>query len=65
VRRAGVTTALQHLNLLGLTEAKRGRIVIRDRTGLERFAGDIIPRARSRDAPSHRLERPARKPAVQ
>jgi CRP-like cAMP-binding protein len=50
VRRAGVTTALQHLNLLGLTEAKRGRIVVRDRPGLERFAGDIyrVPEAEAR-----------------
>ena len=50
VRRAGVTTALQHLNLLGFTEAKRGRIMIRDRAGLERFAGDIyrVPEAETR-----------------
>jgi CRP-like cAMP-binding protein len=50
VRRAGVTTALQHLHLLGLTEAKRGRVVIRDRAGLERFAGDIyrVPEAETR-----------------
>ena len=50
VRRAGVTTALQHLNMLGLTEPHRGRILIRNRTGLERFAGDLyrIPETETR-----------------
>jgi CRP-like cAMP-binding protein len=50
VRRAGVTTALQHLHELGLTEARRGRILISDRAGLERFAGEIyrVPEAETR-----------------
>lgn len=50
VRRAGVTTALQHLNMLGLTDPRRGRIVIRDRAGLERFAGEFyrVPESETR-----------------
>jgi CRP-like cAMP-binding protein len=40
VRRAGVTIALQVLERQGLIEGARGLIVIRDRRGLEAFAGE-------------------------
>lgn len=40
VRRAGVTTALRSLNTAELIQSHRGRIIISDRTALEKFAGD-------------------------
>jgi CRP-like cAMP-binding protein len=40
VRRAGVTVALHKLVELELVSTARGTVSIRDRTGLERFAGD-------------------------
>jgi hypothetical protein len=38
VRRAGVTTALQHLQQRGLTQSDRGAVTILDREGLEEAA---------------------------
>lgn len=40
VRRAGVTEALQRLKRQKLIETRRNLIVVRDRKGLERMAGD-------------------------
>jgi len=40
VRRAGVTTAIQALERIGLVAGRRGTIAIVDRPALERFAAD-------------------------
>jgi CRP-like cAMP-binding protein len=40
VRRAGVTEAVQSLKRQKLIETRRNLIVVRDRKGLERMAGD-------------------------
>jgi CRP-like cAMP-binding protein len=40
VRRAGVTETVHDLRRRGLVQAKRGSIVVLDRAGLERMAGD-------------------------
>jgi CRP-like cAMP-binding protein len=40
VRRAGVTDALHDLSSRGLIEAHRGEIIVRNRKGIERHAGD-------------------------
>ncbi|WP_409560308.1 Crp/Fnr family transcriptional regulator [Hyphomicrobium sp. MC8b] len=47
VRRAGVTTALQHLTARGLIETARGSVTIRDREGLEESAAGLygVPEA--------------------
>lgn len=46
-RRSSVTIALQTLEGAGLVRALRGQITVRDRTGLEDFAGDAygVPEA--------------------
>jgi len=46
VRRAGVTEALHALERQGLIHASRGEIVVRNRKGIERRAGESygIPR---------------------
>jgi len=41
VRRAGVTTTLQHLAKLGLIEVKRSHILVRRRAGLQNIADGI------------------------
>lgn len=41
VRRAGVTTALQHLQKIGLTRGDRGAVTILDRDGLEETADGL------------------------
>jgi Mn-dependent DtxR family transcriptional regulator len=41
VRRPGVTEALNTLRKQGLISYQRGQIMIRDRKGLERIAGDF------------------------
>jgi CRP-like cAMP-binding protein len=40
VRRAGVTEALHSLTSQNLIETGRGHVVVRDRKGIERIAGD-------------------------
>lgn len=44
VRRAGVTEALQQAEGEGLIRSLRGRVVVRDRIGLERLAGPAYRR---------------------
>lgn len=41
VRRAGVTTALQHLESKGIVETARGAVTIADREGLEEYANGL------------------------
>jgi Mn-dependent DtxR family transcriptional regulator len=41
VRRAGVTEALQELRKKKLIRTERGEVVLLDRKGLERIAGDF------------------------
>lgn len=45
VRRAGVTVAIHELEGEGLVQAERGRITIRDRTGLESLAREFYGKA--------------------
>jgi CRP-like cAMP-binding protein len=45
VRRAGVTTALHEMTRRGFTATKRGGLIIRDRPGLEKLAGDFYRNA--------------------
>jgi DNA-binding FadR family transcriptional regulator len=50
VRRAGVTEALQSLSGQGLIKTGRGEIVVLNRRGIERTAGDLygVPEAEYR-----------------
>jgi len=50
VRRPGVTDALNALRKQGLISYKRGKIIVRDRKGLERTAGEAygVPEAEYR-----------------
>jgi CRP-like cAMP-binding protein len=50
VRRAGVTTALRELEERSLVSVKRGVIVLEDRNGLVKLAGDLygVPEAEYR-----------------
>lgn len=41
VRRAGVTVAIQSLATLGMIEASRGQIEIRDRAALKAYSRDL------------------------
>jgi CRP-like cAMP-binding protein len=41
VRRAGVTTALQHLQAIGLVRGERGSVTLFDRDGLEEIANGL------------------------
>jgi CRP-like cAMP-binding protein len=47
VRRGGATVSMQKLARLGLITYRRGRVQIADRTGLQRFAGQLygVPEA--------------------
>ena len=41
VRRAGVTGALQHLEMQGMVETARGLVTVKDREGLQECANGL------------------------
>ena len=51
VRRAGVTDALQHLEMKGMVETARGAVTVKDREGLQECANGLYgtPEAELRD----------------
>ncbi len=53
VRRAGVTMAVQALQEAGLVQARRGRILVQDRAGLEVVACQCYARVRSFTLATH------------
>ena len=62
VRRAGVTAAMQSLETRGLVTAKRGRLLVLDRKGLETVADGSygIPEAEYRRLTGWNVRRPSR-----
>ncbi len=62
IRRAGVTTALHSLESKGLVTAKRGKVVVTDRSGLKKIANGFygIPEAEHQRLTGWRAREPAR-----